>query len=132
MIAVAGQKAAPAGVAIDFRVAAVEALPFPDATFDVVLSSLMLHHLPAQLKQRGLAEIGRVLRPGGRSLIVDLRRPTSRAGRFAMTLLLHGGLRIGVQDYGELLAAAGFADIELGQIGRMPLGFARATVPSPV
>jgi len=44
MIAVARQKAAQANLDIDYRVAGVEALPFADATFDVVLSSLMMHH----------------------------------------------------------------------------------------
>jgi demethylmenaquinone methyltransferase/2-methoxy-6-polyprenyl-1,4-benzoquinol methylase/phosphoethanolamine N-methyltransferase len=39
MIAVARQKSARAGLGIDYRVATIEALPFPDASFDVVLSS---------------------------------------------------------------------------------------------
>jgi len=64
MIAVARRKANQAGRAIDYQVAAVEALPFPDAISDVVVSSLMMHHLPDDLKGRGLAMIRRVLKPG--------------------------------------------------------------------
>jgi ubiquinone/menaquinone biosynthesis C-methylase UbiE len=47
------------------------ALAFPDASFDLVVSTLSLHHWadPAA----GLAEIGRVLRPGGRALLWDFR-----------------------------------------------------------
>ena len=89
MIAVARQKAARAGLDIDYRVAAVEALPFAAATFDVVMSSLMMHHLPEGLKPHALAEIRRVLKPGGRLVVVDFKRPTSRLGRLAPVWLLH-------------------------------------------
>jgi SAM-dependent methyltransferase len=54
-----------------FLVGDAAALAFPDNSFDLVVSTLSLHHWadPAA----GLAEIGRVLRPGGRALIWDLR-----------------------------------------------------------
>ena len=55
----------------------VENLPFQDASFDVVLNRLMLHHLPGDLKQRGLAEMRRVLKPGGICLVVDFEPPKS-------------------------------------------------------
>jgi ubiquinone/menaquinone biosynthesis C-methylase UbiE len=54
-----------------FLVGDVAALAFPDGSFDLVVSTLSMHHWadPAA----GLAEIGRVLRPGGRALIWDFR-----------------------------------------------------------
>jgi SAM-dependent methyltransferase len=54
-----------------FLVGDVAALAFPDRSFDLVVSTLSMHHWadPAA----GLAEIGRVLRPGARALIWDLR-----------------------------------------------------------
>jgi SAM-dependent methyltransferase len=48
---------------IDASVADVQSLPFEDATFDVVVAAWMLYHVPDL--GRGLAEIARVLRPGG-------------------------------------------------------------------
>jgi ubiquinone/menaquinone biosynthesis C-methylase UbiE/protein-S-isoprenylcysteine O-methyltransferase Ste14 len=75
MIAVARENAAQTGSQAEFKLAAIEHLPFADASFDVVLSSMMLHHLPPDLKQEGLAEVYRVLKPGGRLVAVDIDRP---------------------------------------------------------
>ena len=54
-----------------FVVGGVAALPFPDDSFDLVVSTLSMHHWADATA--GLAEIGRVLRPGGRALIWDIR-----------------------------------------------------------
>ena len=123
MIAVARQKAARAKLDVDYRVATVEALPFADATFDVVLSSLMMHHLPEDLKPRAVAEIRRVLKPGGRLLVVDFKEPTSRLGRLVPVWLVHRRLPNGLQDLPGLLEAAGFAAVEAGATGFDYLGF---------
>jgi demethylmenaquinone methyltransferase/2-methoxy-6-polyprenyl-1,4-benzoquinol methylase/phosphoethanolamine N-methyltransferase len=72
MVEVARRKAAAAKLGVEYEVAVVENMPFADATFDIVLSSLMLHHLPGDLKRQGIAEIARVLKPGGRLVAVDL------------------------------------------------------------
>lgn len=54
-----------------FVVGDVASLPFPDASFDLVVSTLSMHHWADP--KAGLDEIGRVLRPGGRALVWDLR-----------------------------------------------------------
>jgi len=75
MVLRARRKAAAAGVEADFDVGVIEQLAFEDDFFDVVLSSLMLHHLPEPTRAAGLAEIRRVLKPGGRFVAVDVAGP---------------------------------------------------------
>lgn len=71
MIARARRKMKRARLSLDFQLGVIEALAFPDQSFDVVLCTLMIHHVPDDLKRQGLAEIARVLKPGGRLMIVD-------------------------------------------------------------
>ena len=77
MIRVAKENAQRLGSRAAFKVAAIEQLPFENARFDVVLSSLMLHHLPSDLKRQGLREVYRVLKPGGRFVVADFYRPAN-------------------------------------------------------
>jgi SAM-dependent methyltransferase len=62
-----------------FLVGDVAALAFPDRSFDLVVSTLSMHHWADPTA--GLAEIGRVLRPGARALVWDFR-PGVRPHRF--------------------------------------------------
>ena len=50
---------------------AAEKLPFEDASLDLVVSSFLLHELPAEIRGKALAEIARVLRPDGLVVVVD-------------------------------------------------------------
>ena len=127
MIAVARKKAARKKLDIDFRVGVIEALPFPDATIDVVTSSLMMHHLPDELKARGLAEVYRVLKPGGRLLIADFMRPTkSFLNHIFIAFTQHRGLKSGIEDLERLLKAAGFNQITQSDESVLVIGFVRA------
>src|SRR5262249_3908534 len=119
-------KAAQTGVDIDFQVGVIESIPFPDNTFDVVLSSLMMHHLPDALKWRGLVEIRRVLKPQGRLLIVDFKRPTSHFSHWSTMLMLHGQMKIGVQDLTVKLQEVGFSNIRAGNTNFRSIGYVSA------
>ena len=77
MIGVARVNAAQTNSRAEFKLAVIERLPFEDGSFDVVLSSCMLHHLPAELKHEGLREVRRMLKPGGRFVAVDIDRPAN-------------------------------------------------------
>jgi ubiquinone/menaquinone biosynthesis C-methylase UbiE len=127
MIAVARRKAARKGLEIDFRVGVIEALPFPDSSLDVVTSSLMMHHLPDDLKARGLAEIYRVLKPGGRILIADFTRPTgSFLNHLFIAFTRHQRLQSGIEDLQALLRDAGFRQIAQPNERVLVIGFVRA------
>jgi ubiquinone/menaquinone biosynthesis C-methylase UbiE len=107
-IARARTKAARRHAPIEFQIAVIEQLPFPEQTFDVVFSTLMMHHLPAPLKRQGLAEIARVLKPGGRLIIGDFVRKQDRTGRAAR---FHAGGSSAV-ELASLLADAGFEGVK--------------------
>ena len=112
MIGVAREKAAKAGSDIDFQVALVEAIPFPDATFDLVTSTLMLHHLPDDLKRTGLAEIRRVLKPGGRFMAMDFAAPSHSPLGHLLSIFGHSRGESIVEKLAPMLKDAGFSDVE--------------------
>jgi ubiquinone/menaquinone biosynthesis C-methylase UbiE len=105
-------KAERAGLSIDFQVGVIEQLAFPDHSFDVVLSTLVMHHLPDDLKRLGLAEIVRVLKPGGRLVIIDFKRAQEQQGQDARL----GAGSLGLQDLPQLLKEASCSQIESGEI----------------
>jgi ubiquinone/menaquinone biosynthesis C-methylase UbiE len=81
------RKAAREGVEIPFDEGLSYELPYADASFDRVLSSLFFHHLVLRDKERTIAEITRVLRPGGELHVADWGEPRSlreKAGAFGI------------------------------------------------
>jgi len=132
MIVVARRKAQRTGIEIDFRLGVIESLPFPDGTFDAVTSSLMMHHLPEHVQVKGLAEIRRVLKPGGRILIADMKRPSnSFIKRFFTLLVQHGhAMQFGIEDLLRHISEAGFDDVKQLDAHFMTIGFVRATKPA--
>lgn len=93
---------------IEFQIGVIEQLAFPDQTFDVALSTLMMHHVPKSLKRQGLAEIARVLKPGGRLVIADFTRKQDRQGQAAR---FHAG-GSSLQELAALVSDAGFSQVE--------------------
>jgi ubiquinone/menaquinone biosynthesis C-methylase UbiE len=70
------RKAAGAGVDVRLDEGMSFDLPYEDASFDCVLSSLFFHHLMPDAKARTAAEVARVLRPGGQLHVADFGPPT--------------------------------------------------------
>lgn len=75
VLARARDKAAGAGCEIDFVEGISTELPFEADSFDIVLSSLFFHHLMPAAKRSTLAEVQRVLKPGGRLHVADWGKP---------------------------------------------------------
>lgn len=126
MVAKASRKSARAGVDVAFAKAVVEALPFPDARFDAVLSTLMLHHLPRRVRRQCVAEIRRVLKPHGRLLVVDFGRPQERHGILAH---FHRHGHVDFADVRAMLMDAGFTVTQDGPVGFSSLQFVLASTP---
>ncbi len=112
MIALARRKVERAGLSIDLQPGVIEQLAFPNQSFDVVLSTMMMHQLPDDVKRQGLAEVARVLKPGGRLLVLDFRRAEEgEKPRFT-----HPGLwNSGIQDQPAHMQEAGFSQMETGK-----------------
>ena len=92
ILVLAGQKAQKADVTVQFDCALSYDLPYPAAHFDRVVSSLFLHHLSWENKQRTVLELFRILKPGAELHIADWGRPTNILMRalFVFIQLLDG------------------------------------------
>jgi ubiquinone/menaquinone biosynthesis C-methylase UbiE len=80
MIAVARRKGASIPN-LRFEAALAEDLPFENESFDCAVSTFFFHHVEFALKQKTLAEMRRVLKPGGRAVIVDVDIPETLFGK---------------------------------------------------
>jgi len=127
MIERARRKAKNKGDGIHFEVARVESLPFPNETFDVILSTLMMHHLPRATRERCVSEMRRVLRPGGRLLVVDFEKPANKRGGLIARFHRHGGVPL--RDIVGLLGSESLTVTQIGAVGVSDLRFALATKP---
>lgn len=119
MIAFAQQKATRQGIDIDFRLGLAQELPYPDASFEVVMNSLMMHHLPHEVKDQAVAEMYRVLKPGGRLLIVEFEPPKSPLYRAFLSLLVGQMAGINNSYLVRLLKNAGFTQVNNGLVRSM-------------
>jgi ubiquinone/menaquinone biosynthesis C-methylase UbiE len=116
MIARARKKAKKAGLDVEFSNALVESMPFADGQFDVVLSTLMLHHLPGKLRRQCAAEVRRVLKPGGRMLAIDFG---TKPGTKGIVAHFH---RHGHINLDEMVAILGEAGLKIDKKGRVGIG----------
>jgi ArsR family transcriptional regulator len=93
---------------IDLRRGELEALPVDDARLDAATLMLVLHHVP--VPPRALGEVARVLKPGGRILIVDMLPHDRDSYRQQMG---HVWLGFSDEHVRELLTESGFEDVRI-------------------
>jgi ubiquinone/menaquinone biosynthesis C-methylase UbiE len=74
---IAKRKIQKTRVEVEVMKARAEDLPFESSSFDVVVSTLIFHHLPTKIKKLAMREIHRVLKQDGRFLLADFGKPES-------------------------------------------------------
>jgi demethylmenaquinone methyltransferase/2-methoxy-6-polyprenyl-1,4-benzoquinol methylase len=135
---------------LSFVVGDALALPADDATFDAATIAFGMRNLPDY--RAGFAELGRVVRPGGRVVCLEISRPRSRLARLLAAWFDHvvpllgrlagqgdayGYLVRSVQAYpaperiAEIMAAAGLADVRWRGMSGGIVTIHVGTVPSP-
>ncbi|WP_280253477.1 class I SAM-dependent methyltransferase [Nocardia abscessus] len=100
-----------------YRVGVAESLPGEDGSFDVVTNCLMLHHLPEDVRATALAQMWRVLRPGGRLLIGEFRPPTNPVARHLVGALTGPSMQHNpIHLLEPMVTEAGFEQVDSGDL----------------
>lgn len=117
-LARARKKATREALAIQFDEGFGDQLPYPEASFDRALSSLMLHHVPADERAKTLREVHRVLKPGGELYLADFEGPEdSKPGFLKRLLLSHAHIKDNsAANVIAVMKQAGFSDA--AKVGR--------------
>ena len=77
ILQIAKSKAEAADLSIQWREGLATTIPYPDASFDRVISCLMVHHLTTSNKVKAFQEVSRVLKPGGEFHLLDFGKPSN-------------------------------------------------------
>jgi len=113
VLEIAKAKVARSGQEITMDYGMAYELPYPDDSFDRVLSSLLFHHLTRENKVRTLTEVFRVLRPGGQLHVADWGAPSNISMRIAfLSVQMLDGFKTTADNVNgllpELFSSAGF------------------------
>ncbi len=131
LVETARRNLAKTGVRVELQRGSVEALPYPDATFDTVVNTMAFTGYPDG--PAAAAELARVLKPGGRLVLIDINFPQDRNRRgTALVERLWKPLGDLIRDVARLLTDAGLEveDDEIGGWGSVHLYL--AVKPGPV
>jgi len=125
MIERARKKAKRAHRGVVFQKALAESLPFETSRFDVVLSTVMLHHLSRDVRAQAIQELRRVVKPAGRILIVDFGKRTAEHRGLMAHFHQHG--RVSMTELKALIESASLSVMESGSVGIGTLIFVLTT-----
>ena len=132
MIEVSRKKAAEAKLDVTFQLGNIEDIPFPNEHFDVVMCSFMIFHMSEKVRNKGIKEIFRVLKPKGKLLVLDLALPQKTVSRTILKLFLGFMLKHDLNELRPIMDSSGFSQIEISQakyrvIGLPILSYVRGT-----
>lgn len=101
-----------AGKNVEFKVGTAERIPLADASVDVVMGNMILHHCADPTG--AVREMARVLRPGGRVALSDMKEH-----EFEWLRVEHADLWMGfkMRDVEEMMKGAGLKDVNVGSLG---------------
>ena len=116
MIETSRRKAEQAGVDISFQVGGIDAIPFPEGKFDAVLCSFMIFHMSDGVRRRGIQEIRRVLKPGGRLVLVDMALPEGGVSRAIAKTLFGGMMQHELSELVPLMQESGFVNVQVAPL----------------
>ncbi|GAB3137915.1 hypothetical protein GCM10027161_20470 [Microbispora hainanensis] len=101
-----------------YEVGEGQAMPFPDASFDIVVSSFAVHHMPVSARGTAVKEMFRVLRPGGQVLIAEFRPPANPLAARLAAVLAGPAMRPTMPELlAGLVPAAGLRVESTGTVG---------------
>ena len=127
ILAIARRKTQRAGADLELRQGSATEPPFAPASFDRVLTTLVLHHLTTAQKRTALKAVRGLLRPGGELHVADWGKPHNALMEVASMgfRLFDGGEPTQANLSGQLpalIAAAGFSDVAETERWMTPFG----------
>ena len=99
MVVYAREKAKRRKAAVEFRQGVIERLDFTERTFDAIFCLIVMHHMPDESKIQGIQEMARVLKPGGRLVVVDSNLNLLPSFENSGFVLVKEGKAMGVSGY---------------------------------
>jgi ubiquinone/menaquinone biosynthesis C-methylase UbiE len=122
-LARARKKATRAGISIQLDQGFSDELPYPNASFDRVLSSFMFHHLGTEYREKTICEVRRVLKPGGSLHLADFVHPQGYGHGLSHVIHSSHPFKDNSDDkILALMAQAGFAQARKVSKGKMLFG----------
>jgi ubiquinone/menaquinone biosynthesis C-methylase UbiE len=115
MIEVSREKAKQAHLEIDFQEGSIEKIPFSDEHFDEVICSFMIFHMSEKVRNKGIEEIYRVLKPQGKLMVLDLALPAKPVSRAILKLFLGFMLKHELNELQPIMGSTGFSKIAISQ-----------------
>ncbi len=127
MINRAQHKAEHLKLDITFKVAPFEQIPYSYASFDVILASFMIFHTDDAVRQKGLEEVHRVLKLGGKFLILDTKpMKKKKAQKIAVGLTGPVMWESPLEQLQPMLRQAGFQSVQVGPTKYSIIGYVKA------